>query len=103
MCVVTVRLSECMAESRVIYRFLTGVIFIDSNIIIALLGCLGTIIGSACGVAASSSKTIYRINQLEKKVDKHNNIVERMYIVEDKLKSHQHQINELKDEVKNND
>lgn len=78
-------------------------IVIDSTVIVALLGCIGTIIGSACGVAASTSKTIYRLNQLERKVDKHNNIIERMFIVEDKLKSHQHQINEIKRREEQND
>lgn len=78
-------------------------IFIDSTVIVAILGCLGTIVGSACGVAASASKTIYRINQLEKKVEKHNNLIERMIIAEDKLKSHQYQINELREIVERSD
>lgn len=78
-------------------------VFIDSTVIVAILGCLGTIVGSACGVAASSSKTIYRINQLERKVEKHNNLIERMIIAEDKLKSHQYQINELREIVERSD
>lgn len=65
----------------------------------AIVSCVGTIIGSMCGVMASSSKTIYRIEQLEKKVEKHNSMVERMIEAEDKLKSHQHQINEIKERI----
>lgn len=33
----------------------------------------------------SNSKTLYRIEQLEKKVDKHNNFMERLGIVETKI------------------
>ena len=51
------------------------------------------------GVVASNNKTLYRIEQLEKKVEKHNNLVERMIEAEDKLKSHQHQINGIKERI----
>ncbi len=71
----------------------------DSTIIVALLSCGGTVLGSLLGVVASSSKTQYRIEQLERKVEKHNNLVERMIEAEDKLKSHQHQINEIKERI----
>ncbi len=71
----------------------------DSTVIVALLSCLGTVLGSMIGVIASSSKTIYRIEQLEKKVEKHNGMVERMIEAEDKIKSHQHQINEIRERI----
>lgn len=71
----------------------------ESTVIVALLSCAGTVLGSMFGVIASSSKTIYRIEQLEKKVEKHNSMVERMIAAEDKLKSHQHQIDELKERL----
>ena len=71
-------------------------IIIDSTVIVALLSCAGTVVGSMFGVIAANNKTLYRIEQLEKKVEKHNNLVERMIEVENTLKSHQHQINELK-------
>lgn len=54
---------------------------------------VGIISGSAAVISAvttsyiSSSKTIYRIDQLEKKVEKHNQLVERMYAVESSVKS----------------
>ena len=63
------------------------------------MSCIGTVIGSMLGVMAPSNKTIYRIEQLEKKVEKHNSIVERMIEAEDKLKTHQHQINEIKERI----
>lgn len=54
----------------------------SDTIIVALLGFLGTIIGSGFGVLASSKLTTYRIEQLEKKVQLHNNVIERVYELE---------------------
>ena len=71
----------------------------DSTVIVAAVSCLGTVIGSMFGVIASSNKTIYRIEQLEKKVEKHNGMVEHMIEAEDKIKSHQYQINDLKERI----
>lgn len=45
-----------------------------------------TLIGTALSNWLNHSKTIYRIDQLEKKVEKHNNLVERMYIAEGEIK-----------------
>ena len=50
---------------------------IDSTIIVALISMAGTIIGSMIGVMKSNDKTLYRIEQLEKKVEAHNTIVEQ--------------------------
>ena len=50
---------------------------IDSTIIVALISMAGTIIGSMIGVMKSNDKTLYRIEQLEKKVEAHNNLVEQ--------------------------
>ena len=47
----------------------------SNEIIIALLSLVGTVIGSGLGVIASSRLTNYRIQQLEKKVEKHNSVV----------------------------
>lgn len=71
----------------------------DGTVIIAFLGWLGTTISSICCYMAGTKKTIYRIEQLEKKVEKHNNVAERMIAAEQAIKSHQHQINELKGEI----
>lgn len=54
----------------------------SETIIIALLSFLGTIVGSLTGVMTASKLTTYRIEQLEKKVEKHNNLIERVYILE---------------------
>ena len=51
-------------------------------VIIALIGFLGTLAGSAIGVIASAKLTNYRLEQLENKVNLHNNAVERLYNLE---------------------
>lgn len=51
-------------------------------VIIALIGFAGAVVGSALGVLASAKLTNYRLEQLEKKVNLHNNAVERLYNLE---------------------
>lgn len=63
---------------------------IDS-IIVALLGFAGTLVGSFSGMKLMS----YRIEQLEKKVDKHNHFAERMPVVEEQIKVINHRIEDL--------
>ena len=53
-----------------------------TEILIALLSLLGTLLGSAGGVYASNRLTAYRIEQLEKKVDLLNALVERTAVLE---------------------
>ena len=53
-------------------------------VLVAILGLVGTLAGSFLGVVASSKLTQYRLEQLEKKVEKHNNLVERMYNLEER-------------------
>ena len=48
-------------------------------------------------LAATLGTVMWRIGALEKKVDKHNNMIERMYKVEDRLKSHDAPIRELEE------
>ncbi len=73
----------------------------ESTIIVAVLSLIGTLGGSIIAGIVSNNKTLYRIEQLERKVEKHNNLVERMAVMEDRVKSQQHQIDELKGEVQN--
>lgn len=51
-------------------------------VIIALIGFAGAVVGSALGVLASAKLTNYRLEQLENKVNLHNNAVERLYNLE---------------------
>lgn len=56
-------------------------------VIVALVSGVLTLAGVIISNMLTHSKTIYRIDLLEKKVDKHNNLVERMYIVENKVEN----------------
>lgn len=66
------------------------------TIIIALLSFAGTVVGSLLGILAANKLTNYRLEQLEKKVEKHNNLVERMYNLETKVAVDEEEIEHLK-------
>ena len=68
----------------------------NTEITVSLISFLGTLLGTLGGIIASGRLTIYRISQLEKKVEKHNNLVERMVKVENSVKSAHHRIDELR-------
>lgn len=70
-----------------------------SEIIVALLSLLGTAVGSLFGILSANKLTNYRIQQLEEKVNKHNNLIERMVAAERDIKSAHRRIDELKEEV----
>ena len=52
------------------------------EIAVALLAFLGTCVGTLGGILTANRLTNYRIAQLEKKVEKHNSVVERTYRLE---------------------
>ena len=52
------------------------------TIIVAILSLAGTLGGSLLGILAANKLTNYRIEQLEKKVEKHNSVIERVYAIE---------------------
>jgi len=56
-----------------------------SEIVVALLSLVGTFIGSIGGILASQKLTSYRLSKLEEKVDKHNNLIDRMYKIETRV------------------
>ncbi len=58
-----------------------------------LFSFLGSAIGCVAGILASQKLTNYRLEQLEIKVNKHNNLVERMTVSEMKIKSIEERIN----------
>lgn len=67
-------------------------------VLVALIGFAGTIIGSFLGVVASAKLTNYRIEQLEKKVDMHNNFARRIPVIEEQIKEANHRIEDLERE-----
>ena len=67
-----------------------------SEITVASLGLIGTLAGSFLGVVAAGKLTQYRLQQLEDKVNKHNNLIERTFILEGRMTEAEHDIRELK-------
>ena len=51
-------------------------------IIVAILSLVGTFGGTIGGILTANKLTNYRIEQLEKKVEKHNNVIERVFKLE---------------------
>lgn len=68
----------------------------SETIIVALLGFAGTLLGSLIGVVAAQKLTQYRLSQLEEKVNKHNNLIERMTKLEGRVTENEHDIKDLK-------
>ena len=62
------------------------------EIIVGLLSLMGTFLG----VLGASKLMSYRIEQLEKKMDKHNSVIERFVILEENAKAQWRCIDELK-------
>lgn len=74
----------------------------QTEVVVALVGLAGSGLGSLAGVVASAKLTAYRIEQLEKKVDKHNTVIERTYkleetqaVMEEQIKVANHRITGL--------
>lgn len=73
-----------------------------AEMIVAILSGVGTLLGSICGVLASNRLTTYRIKQLEEKVDRHNQVIDRVYqlerqgaVVDEEIKVVNHRIKDL--------
>lgn len=68
----------------------------ESSIIVAIVSGVCTLLGSGLGVVASSKLTNFRLQQLEKKVEKHNSVIERTFKLEGQVTEIFHDIKELK-------
>ena len=69
------------------------------NDIIDVISSLSGFIGAFGGILISTKLNNYRIEQLEKKVEKHNSVVERTYVIEEQIKVANHRIDDLECEV----
>ena len=74
----------------------------NDAVLVALISLIGTLGGTFGGIITAGKLTNYRIEQLEKKVEKHNNVVERVYVLEkheavidEEIKVINHRINDL--------
>ena len=77
-------------------------------IIVALIGLLGSGVGTFGGILVSSKLTQYRLEQLERKVEVHNQVIDRVYkleerteLQEEKIKVANHRIEDLEQTLKN--
>lgn len=69
-------------------------------VIVGVLSLIGTLGGSILGIMAANKLTMYRIEQLEKKVDKHNTIIERTAVLERDLETAFNKIDDLRNDFK---
>lgn len=83
------------------WNFIKGGVKMTETIIVALISLAGTLIGSLGGIVVSSKMTNYRIEQLEKKVDKHNNFAEKIPIINVQIENINHRLDELESEHHN--
>lgn len=67
----------------------------STEVLVAILGLIGTLSGSFLGILASSKLTNYRLQKLEEKVNKHNNVIERVYKLEGRADEFQSDISDL--------
>lgn len=74
----------------------------NDAVIVAVLSLIGTLGGTFGGILTANKLTNYRIEQLEKKVEKHNRVVERVYVLEkneavmeEEIKVANHRIDDL--------
>ena len=75
-----------------------------TEIIVSLIALAGSALGTFAGIFATSRLSNYRIEQLEKKVDKHNNLIERTYnleraeaVIKEEIKVANHRIDDLEE------
>ena len=73
-----------------------------SEIIVAVLSLIGTAVGSLAGIITANKLVVYRLEQLEKKVEQHNNLISRTYkleenvsVIEEKISVANHRIDDL--------
>lgn len=65
------------------------------TIVVAIISFLGTVVGSYSGMKLMS----YRIEQLEKRVERHNGFGEKIPVIEEHLKTIDHRLDELENKV----
>lgn len=68
----------------------------SETIIVSLISLVGTLGGTFGGILVANKLTNYRIEQLEKKVEKHNSVVERTFRLEGEVLEIQHDIRDIK-------
>lgn len=68
----------------------------SETLLVAALSLAGTVLGSGLGVVASARLVNYRLEQLERRVQAHNNLVERTYLLEGRVNEAEHALQDMK-------
>ena len=68
----------------------------NDTVIVGILALIGTLAGTFGGILTANKLTTYRIERLEEKVNKHNNLIERTYKLEGRINEAEHDIKDLK-------
>lgn len=76
----------------------------SETVLVAVLSLAGTLCGSLFGILTANKLTNYRIEQLEKKVEKHNSVIERVYelekheaVMDEEIQVANHRISDLEE------
>lgn len=70
-----------------------------TEVLVALITLAGSALGTFAGIAVNSKLTSYRLEQLEKKVDKHNKVIERTTELEAWKKSVTDELRDIKSKL----
>lgn len=85
-------MSVNVANSPCIIKFTREGYFVTDTVLISLFSYLGTLVGTLGGIIASGKLTGFRLEQLEKKVELHNNFAGRIPVIEEQIKVINHRI-----------
>lgn len=72
-----------------------------SDIIVAILALCGTLVGSIAGIVASNKLVVYRIERLENIINKVDNAMERIVILEQNEKAQWNRIDDMRADIEN--
>lgn len=67
----------------------------NPTILVAIISAVVSLVGTAIGAYSGAKLTAYRMQQLEKKVHKHNGFAEKMPVIEEQIKVINHKISDL--------
>lgn len=74
----------------------------SETVVVAIISLTGTLFGTLGGIVASGKLTGYRIDRLEEQVKKHNNLIERVFkleehgaVIDEQIKVANHRIDDL--------
>lgn len=70
-----------------------------ATIIVGVLAFVGTLVGAYCSNNKTVALVTYRLQALEKKVEQHNKVVERMLIAENEIKTMKKEIEKVEVEI----